>query len=367
MIWPAAKLHDICRPKQWPTIAIKDLKEEGYPVYGANGLIGFFDKYTHENPTILITCRGATCGTINLCQARSYVTGNSMALDHLDEKRVLREFLYHFLRKRRLNDVISGSAQPQITREGLTKIEIPLPPLTEQRRIAAILDAAETLREKRRQSLAKLDTLTQSIFLEMFGDPVANPKKWAQKTIGEIGRVITGNTPSRAKPEYYGNGIEWIKSDNLNTSQHYTTKAEEMLSKEGKLVARTVPAGSILVTCIAGSPSCIGNAAITDREVAFNQQINALVPKQADFRFLFAHIVVGKRLIQEASTAGMKGMVSKFRFEKIRLMYPPFDLQRPFAAVFDKIEDLKAAQRSSLEKLDELFSSLQHRAFQGEL
>ena len=147
------------------------------------------------------------------------------------------------------------------------------------------------------------------------------------------------------------NGLSLTTSTHL---RHYITKAEERLSKEGKLVARTVPAGSILVTCIAGSPSCIGNAAITDREVAFNQQINALVPKQADFRFLFANIIVGKRLIQEASTAGMKGMVSKSRFEKIRLMYPPLDLQRTFAAVFDKIEDLKAAQRSSLEKLDEL-------------
>lgn len=247
------------------------------------------------------------------------------------------------------------------------KLDVPLPPIEEQRRIAEILDRAEALRTKRRAALAQLDTLTQSIFLEMFGDPATNPMRWPVKTIGEIGTVITGNTPSRENPEYFGTAIEWIKSDNINTPSYYITRATEGLSEKGKTVARTVPARSILVTCIAGSPECIGNAAMTDREVAFNQQINALVPHKADPDFVYAQIKVGKRLIRKASTDSMKGMVSKSRFETIRLLSPPTGLQREFTRRAVAIQKLKGEGSISLTTLDSLFGSLQHRAFRGEL
>jgi len=128
-----------------------------------------------------------------------------------------------------------------------------------------------------------------------------------------------------------------------------------------------VPASSILVTCIAGTPDCIGNAAITDREVAFNQQINALVPQVGDFCFLYTQILVNKRLVQEASTSSMKGMVSKSRFEEIQLIFPPVDMQKAFGKLFDRIEQLKTTHRESLTQLNALFASLQHRAFRGEL
>ena len=90
------------------------------------------------------------------------------------------------------------------------ELQIPLPALAEQRRIAGILDAADALRAKRREALAQLDTLLQSTFLDMFGDPVTNPMGWDSSALGKVGEVITGNTPSRKRPEYYGEGIEWI-------------------------------------------------------------------------------------------------------------------------------------------------------------
>jgi type I restriction enzyme, S subunit len=370
--YPTQKLGEIVEflDSRRRPVTESDRRPGPYPYFGANGQLGTIDDFIFDEAIVLLAEDGGHFddpdrGIAYRISGKTWVNNHAHVLRPTSA--IDLGFLCRVLENYDLTPFVTGTTRGKLTKAGAEKIPIPLPPLEEQRRIAAILDAAEALREKRRQSLAKLDTLTQSVFLDIFGDPVANPKEWEKKPVGEIGRVITGNTPPRGKPEYYGNEIEWVKSDNLNTPQAYITKAQEMLSKEGKLISRTVPAGSILVTCIAGSPSCIGNAAITDREVAFNQQINALVPKQADFRFLFAHIVVGKRLIQEASTAGMKGMVSKSRFEKIRLMYPPLNLQRTFAAAFDKIEDLKTAQRSSLEKLDELFRSLQHRAFRGEL
>ena len=248
------------------------------------------------------------------------------------------------------------------------KLEIPLPPLAEQKRIAGILDAADALRAKRREALAQLDTLLQSTFLDMFGDPVTNPMGWDTSALGEVGEVITGNTPSRKRPEYYGEDIEWIKSDNINAPSFVLTEAEERLSVAGKAVARTSPSGSILVTCIAGSPSCIGNAAIADREVAFNQQITAFVPgERITLWFAFGMFWVGKRLVQSASTNYMKGMVSKSAFSAISIPIPPTSLQHRFATIVESVEQQKASQRAHLAELDTLFDSLQSHAFRGDL
>ena len=250
----------------------------------------------------------------------------------------------------------------------VSRLHIPLPPLPEQKRIAAILDAADNLRAKRRESLAQLDTLLQTTFLDMFGDPVTNPMGWSTSAIGELGEVITGNTPSRKNPEYYGDAIEWIKSDNINDPSFTLTKADERLSKYGRSVARIAPEGSILITCIAGSPSCIGNAGIADRDVAFNQQINAFVPsKHIDMWFAFSFFLVGKRLVQMASTNSMKGMVSKSAFSGIEVPLPPLDLQRRFATIVESLERQKTRLRNHLTELDTLFASLQSRAFNGEL
>ncbi|MDP3096630.1 MAG: restriction endonuclease subunit S [Syntrophales bacterium] len=269
MKWSVVKLHDICRPKQWPTISIKDLKDEGFPVYGANGRIGYYDKFTHEYPTLLITCRGATCGTINICESRSYVTGNSMALDNLDERRVVQRFLFHFLRQRRLDDVISGSAQPQITREGLTKVEIPLPPLAEQQRIAEILDRAEALRAKRRAALAHLDTLTQAIFLEKFGNPATNAKDWPRKSLMALGKVTTGGTPPSAKDGMFNGPIPFVTPGDLERDE----PVKRSLTNAGAEESVTVRAGATLVCCIGAT---IGKMAKARERSAFNQQINAV-------------------------------------------------------------------------------------------
>ena len=133
-------LFEICNPKQWKTISIDNLdKNAKYPVYGANGVIGYYFEYNHEKPTLCITCRGATSGELNISTSYSYINGNTMALDDLDETKVDINFLYYYLKKRGFKDIISGSAQPQITRISLKKISIPLYTLSFQKKVASNL------------------------------------------------------------------------------------------------------------------------------------------------------------------------------------------------------------------------------------
>lgn len=250
----------------------------------------------------------------------------------------------------------------------LREIRIPLPKLSEQRRIADILDKADSVRQRRRQVLSMADRLLLSEFVARFGSPIANSKALPTAPIKAFGRIVTGNTPPRKDVENYGRAIEWIKSDNINTPNHFITKAEEGLSEIGRNLSRTAPAGATLVTCIAGSPNVIGNAALTDREVAFNQQINAVIPfKGTDPYFLYCQFLVGKALVQGASTNSMKGMVSKGKFQEIEFLKPPSKQQSDFGFFFVSFARMIERLQNDVAESKELFSVLSGRAFRGDL
>lgn len=161
-------LAKLCKPKQWKTIPKTELKQCGYPVYGANGLIGYSDSYNHENPTILITCRGATCGEINICSSKSYVTGNAMCLDELSSLIIL-DYLAYYLKQYDFiaNGIIGGSAQPQITKASLEKVLVKVIDLETQKQIVNRLSTIERNIEKCKNQLIKLDQLIKSGFDEL--------------------------------------------------------------------------------------------------------------------------------------------------------------------------------------------------------
>ncbi len=136
------KLTQISRPRQWKTIATQFFTDSGFPVYGANGQIGYYSEYNHEKPTIMIACRGATCGSINVSSEKAYINGNAMCLDDVDEGIDLK-YLEYALRTRDFSDVITGSAQPQITAISLEKVEISIPEYKEQIRFAQFAEQSD--------------------------------------------------------------------------------------------------------------------------------------------------------------------------------------------------------------------------------
>jgi type I restriction enzyme S subunit len=137
--WSEYRLGEICTPKQWPTISFSQLDVSGYPVYGANGFIGYYHDFNHEEETVAVTCRGSTCGEIRMVPQKSYITGNSMSLDNFNKNICLPRFIYYLLKFRGTRDVISGSAQPQIIGNDLKKLKIQVPPLKEQEYLSDIL------------------------------------------------------------------------------------------------------------------------------------------------------------------------------------------------------------------------------------
>ena len=150
-------LCEICRPKQWSTIPTKDFTEDGYLVYGANGIIGHYSEYNHESPTILMACRGASCGAINISKPYSYITGNAMCMDEIIPE-VSFEYLSYFLSNYNYKTIITGGAQPQITYTNLKKVLVPIPPYEKQLKFALIYHQADKSKFMR----------SKSQFIEMF-------------------------------------------------------------------------------------------------------------------------------------------------------------------------------------------------------
>ncbi len=161
--WEFAHLGQLSRPRQWPTISQGQLMAFGYPVFGANGQIGYFHRYTHEHPTIAVTCRGATCGNVHLTPSRCYITGNAMALDDLDAERVQVEFLANFLRDRGMADCTTGSAQPQIIASEIRRVCVALPLMHEQALAVQLLAAEDARISAERSALHKLAALKSGL------------------------------------------------------------------------------------------------------------------------------------------------------------------------------------------------------------
>ncbi len=362
--WPTATLGEIAQPKQWPTLSMSEMATTGFPVYGANGRIGYTVQFTHERPTILIGCRGS-CGTVHITEPQSYANGNAMALDALDESRVDIHFLAHFLAQRGFRDVTTGTSQPQIIRQNLVRVLVPLPPLPEQRRIAEILDKADALRAKRRAALAQLDILTQSIFLDMFGDPATNPKGWPVDALRNIADTTSGGTPKRDVDAYFGGPIPWVKSGELH--QAVVSATEESLTERGltESSAKLMPPGTLLVAMYGAT---VGAVAILGVEAATNQAICCISPSQAVTSEYLAHLLrrMAPSLLAKR-VGGAQPNLSQELLRNLRIPVPPREVQLGFGERIAAVAQLARDLEASAKRNDALFTSIQHRAFRGEL
>jgi type I restriction enzyme S subunit len=297
-------------------------------------------------------------------------TNEAIAALEVKNRSVLNpEFLYYALQAARFGGSNQAAMGQTLNSKSLARIQVPVPPLTDQVRIVHLLSKVEGLIARRKEHLQHLDDLLKSVFLDMFGDPVRNERGWHRAELREFGKVSTGNTPPRNDPTNYDERhIEWIKTDNITLDSVFVTPAVEHLSTIGSTRGRTVTRGALLVTCIAGSIESIGRAALTDRAVAFNQQINAIQPG-ADVNSLYLHglFKMSRAYIRSYATKGMKKILTKGDFEQIKMIKPPLDLQNKFAAIVGKAESIKSSYQVSLSELENLQRSLSQKALKGEL
>ena len=276
------------------------------------------------------------------------------------------KYLFHYLRSLQL-----PNAGYDRHFKYLKRTEIVLPPIAEQKRIAAILDKAEELRGLRRKALGELDAIVQSIFLEMFGDPVTNPKGWERKVCKSLCSRITVGIVVQPASHYKEKGVPALRS--LNIKQNWISMDNLVFfsqsDNETKLSKTRVKAGDV-VLIRTGQP---GTAAVIPDELDGVNTIDLLIttPRQdvVDSVYLchFFNSSSGKQLVLSSQVGQIQKHLNVGILNESPVLLPPLSLQQEFARRVEAIEQLKATHRESLAHLDTLFASLQHRAFRGEL
>lgn len=371
MNWKRVNLLDISSPKQWKNLPMTELTEEGYLVYGANGVIGKYPEYTHEFPTLAITCRGATCGSLHITEPKSYINSNAMALDELSPS-VHLKFLYYALQKRGFNDVISGSAQPQITREGLSKVFIDIPDLPDQIKIATVLSKAEAIIKQRKENIDLLDEFLKSTFLKMFGDAVRNEKNWDKKKIGDVCKVTKLAGFEYTKYIKYQDEGEIIVVRGLNVKEgkiklhelKYIDKATSDFLIRSKLFK-----GDVVITYIGIN---IGDVAIVEEDNKYHLAPNVAKITANSFyeinpTYLLHFLMYNRRLFAKYTTNTAKQALNMGNIREVEILIPDNKLQKQFELIAQKVDALKEQLKNGLSDLENLYGSLSQRAFKGEL
>ena len=361
------KLSDICNPKQWKAISTSDLLNEGYPVYGANGIIGYYNEYNHENPVVTVTCRGATCGSINITVPKAYVTGNAMCLDDLRSD-VEIEYLYYCLKHYDFKNIICGSSQPQITRQGMEKIYIILCSQEEQKDIVNILKKTEKIIKLTKQEIQSLDSLIKARFVEMFGDAVDNPMGWEKKQLQEIvtddctisyGIVQTGNDQEEGVPVFRPVDIvnRIPKLEELKrTTEEISNKYKRTILKGHEMLI-TVRA-NIADTCIVGKEfkGCNVGRGI----VPIRTQENIMV-----LEFL-KYLMDSKHLNDDIKSKAKGITLIQLNMEDLReveLIVPPIEQQKAFVEFAEQVDKSKVKVQKALDETQKLFDSLMQQYF----
>lgn len=271
-----------------------------------------------------------------------------------------------------IGDMVSkatGASYPAVSDRIIFVSQIPLPALADQRRIAAILDQAETLRTQRRTALAQLDSLTQSLFLDMFGDPVANPKGWKKLPFSEacetrLGKMLDARQQTGLdKRRYLRNAnVQWFRIDLLDLLEMDFDSAARVTFKLEK--------GDLLI-CEGGEP---GRAAVWQGEledVYYQKALHRGRPKAdiagADYLVWLLWFLAHSGGLGDHVTAATIAHLTGEKLKAMLIPLPPLALQQSFATRIQTIESLKTTHRTALTELDALFASLQQRAFAGEL
>ena len=290
--------------------------------------------------------------------------------------RIVSEFLYWWLRYNRayLESLGNGATFKEVSKAIVSRVEIALPPLEEQRRIAAILDQAETVRCQRRAALAQLDSLTQSIFLDMFGDPVTNPKGWARCSLGEL--IAEGPQNGLYKPSTdYGSGTPILRIDAFYDG--VVTKLDSL--KRVRLAATDVELFGLqpddIVINRVNSIEYLGKSALIptlSEPTVFesNMMRFKVMRDQVDPRYVVQFLqtaYIKGQILSGSKNAVNQSSINQQDVKGFRINVPPLPLQQTFATRIQAIASLKTIHRTALAELNALFASLQQRAFAGEL
>ena len=336
--------------------------------------IGFKDAGLKMLPrgTVLLTSR-APIGKVAI-NATEMCTNQGFKSIICNSEVLYNEYLYFYLlgKKDYLNSLGRGATFKEISKTIVEGIQIPLPPLEIQKKIAAVLDKAQELIDKRKEQLAKLDEFVQSVFLEMFGDPLRNEKAWVQKPLGDITSLITDGKHGDSTNEEHS-GYYFISAKDIHDGIIDYSNARQITKIDFEETHRRTdlcPGDLVIVN----TGATIGKMAIVSkdyrtRKTTFQKSV-AVIKTEKDYlnstylKFLFS--VRLKDLVKTSTGSAQQNLLLS-QMRKIIIILPPIGLQNQFATIVEKTEEQKSLMQQSLTEMENNFNSVMQQAFKGEL
>lgn len=310
---------------------------------------------------ILIAWDGANAGTVGF--GLEGAIGSTLAKLVLIKK-FYTPFVGRLLQSKFefIRNTCTGATIPHVSKSALLSIQIPDICFQEQKRIADLLDKADALRKKNKELLAAYDELLKATFLDMFGDPVSNPKEWKRIKLGDFGNWRSGGTPSRTVKEYYDGNIPWLSSGELESL--FVSESNEKITEKAisESAAKKIEIGSLLLGMYdtAALKSSINTSIVTcNQAIAFakldDTKINTL--------FAYTQIQLGKEFFRSKQRGVRQKNLNLSMIKSIELIYPPLSLQNKFACIVKNIEAQKVLVKQSLQESEDLFNGLVQNAF----
>lgn len=359
--WTYKKLNEVC-DKGSSNIVINKLENNNgdYPLYGASGLVKNVDFYHQDKPYIGIVKDGAGVGRVNTYPAFSSLVGTMQYIFAKEE--CLLDYIKYFLVKLDLSHCVSGATIPHIYFKDYGKERIPVPSLSEQQSIVAELDKINELISLKKAQLSDLDSLAQSIFYDMFGDPIENDKGWEKKKYEEICLIITDGEHGTPKRE--SSGILLLSARNIHNHRLELQDVDYIGEEEyDRISKRIIPqAKDILLSC-SGS---VGRVCSVPDDVKFQMVRSvALLRLKSHMNNVFFEYLISSDFTQEqitkAKSNSAQANLFQGRIKQMIAITPPLSLQQEFAKRIELIEQQKAQINSTIKDLETLLASrMQH-------
>lgn len=358
--WEYKKLNEVCE-KGASNIVINKLTDNSgeYPLFGASGLVKNIDFFHQDKPYIGIVKDGAGVGRVNIYPAYSSLVGTMQYIFPKEGYSI--DFIKYFLVKLDLSHCVSGATIPHIYFKDYGKENIPTPSLDTQLVIVSELDKINELIRLKKEQLKDFDNLAQSLFYEMFGDPVENEKGWEVKKLGELLKVIGGYAFKSDK--YKDEGIPILRIGNINSGFFRDTNLVFAESDE-KLEKYKIFPGDIVIS-LTGTvgKSDYGNVCIMDDAYNFYylNQRNAKLEIFGNLDKYYLSAILKNEDIKSRLTSISRGVrqanIANKDIENLQIPLPPLPLQQLFAHRIEQIEQQKAEVQKAITDLETLLAS----------
>ncbi|MER0302647.1 restriction endonuclease subunit S [Vibrio vulnificus] len=280
----------------------------------------------------------------------------------------LKHYLGSFLCQREIQAYENGAAQPNLSATDLKSFQIPLPPLNEQKRIAAILDRADAIRQKRKQAIDLADEFLRSVFLDMFGDPVTNPKGWDVKNLGSICQCINGDRSSNypSGSDLVEDGVLFLSTKNIVNNELDLTHQQFITNEKFKSLGRGKLLPNDMVITLRGTLAQCALFECMHRTGFINAQL-MIVRSGTEILPEFLHSLMtskgfNKELKELGNGAAVPQLTGK-QINELNIILPPIDIQEKFLVARKIVRKMVLKQAS----VPELFGSLSQKAFSGQL